>query len=224
MGISGYPVGHTGQAEHCIRHHAILAGAAGLIPAPGFDIAGVGAVQATMIAKLAEIHGVGIDFAVVKGLLTTMGGAALTQKVFSWLASAIKSLPGPGTLVGEVVQGVVSVSMTYAMGQAARLYFESDMKMNGTELQQAVQQALPEAREFALEQRNKISENAETAVVHKELEEIRVGLSSALAQEEEFFLAISSNMKDIAKRLEVEVRADKRLDGLLDESRKREKS
>ena len=211
------------RVARCIKHHAILAGAAGLVPLSYADVAGVGVVQARMIMKLAELHEVEINFGVVKQLITTMAGAGLTQRVFSWFASAIKSLPGPGTVVGEVVQCVISVTMTYAMGKAAGLYFESAMEMDSVQVRHAYEGALPEARQFAWNHREEVVAQSETLVVRQELEEIRDGLALAMGHEEEFFKRMASTMKDIAQRLEEEKDADAHLDSVLDESRRHER-
>ena len=109
----------NGTADTCITKHALLAGAAGLIPSPLADFAGVTAVQFRMILELSEIYGVKVQSGHVKKLIVTMAGAKLSQTIYRLLGSAIKMLPGPGTVAGEIIQGVISVTVTYAMGKAA---------------------------------------------------------------------------------------------------------
>ncbi|MBM4386167.1 MAG: DUF697 domain-containing protein [Deltaproteobacteria bacterium] len=205
------------QADECIRYHALLAGFAGLVPVPIADVAGIGAVQVRMIQKLAEIYEVDIDLTVIKQLIATMLGAKLTQTMFSWIASFIKGLPGPGTIIGEAIQGVISMPTTFAIGKAAKAYFRSSMSLGVAGLQEAYNEGLKEGKDFARSNAASLISEKERLTV--ELEEIKVGLAKNLGKDAEFIEALRNNFIQIRNRMEQEAEVDKELRDILDQAK-----
>lgn len=202
-------------ADACIRKHAVLAGAVGLVPIPIADIAGVGAVQVRMIQQLAEIHGVALELDVVKELIGTMAGAKLTQVAFQWIASHLKYIPGPGTVAGEIMQGIVSVTITYAMGKATKLYFENEQKMTAGQLTDAYRQNLKEGRDFAQANVSALTTAADNDEFKRDLAGIQAGLAKNLGRDAEFVEKLGSLFGQIRRRVEEEQSVDAELRDLL---------
>lgn len=209
------------SAAACIRKHALLAGVAGLVPLPYIDVAGVGVVQVEMVRQLAAIYGVPIDLDVVKRLVTTMLGAKLTQTVFQWIASAVKSIPGPGTAVGEVIQGAISVSITYAMGKAAAAYFAQEGRLSDEQLKAAYSEHLTEGREFARNHMSTLTADARRDEFAADLEAIRIGLARDLGKDAEFVEAVGRAFKQIRQRVDEEADVDAQLQAQIEQTRNR---
>lgn len=204
-------------AEACIRKNALLASVAGLIPVPVADVAGVSAVQVKMINELAQIHEVTVDQGVVKSLVMTMLGATLTQSLFQWAASLVKSLPGPGTVVGETVQALISVSTTYGIGVAASFYFEQECQVSDEVLKDRFVKGVEEGKAFAKNQGALI-----TREFKQELEDLRADLASNLSRDEDFVQRFKQAFMTFAGMAHETQELRKDLQQMLKESQRRE--
>lgn len=111
------------DVDETIRQHMGFAMAAGAIPFPIVDIAAVTAVQLDMLAKICRIHG--IDYSEERG--KTLMSSLLAASVGSWVgkagASALKAIPGIGTVLGIGSQAVVAGATTYAIGRVFHTHF-----------------------------------------------------------------------------------------------------
>ncbi len=110
-----------GLVDPIIRNHIVWAMGAGLIPLPIADIAAVSAVQLDMIKQMSRVYGVNFDEMQGKSLITTLVGSSMARVG----ASAIKLIPGIGSVVGSVAMPVLSGASTYALGQVFRQHFET---------------------------------------------------------------------------------------------------
>ena len=76
-------------AEQVIKQHVIWAVGAGLVPVPIVDFVAVTAIQVDLIRQLCTLHG----------------------------ASAIKAIPGIGSLIGGLSMSIASGASTWGVGQ-----------------------------------------------------------------------------------------------------------
>lgn len=104
-----------------IRNHIVWSMGAGLIPLPIADIAAVSAVQLDMVKQMSRLYDVNFDEMQGKTLITTLVGSSMARVG----ASAIKLIPGIGSLVGSVAMPVLSGASTYALGQVFKQHFET---------------------------------------------------------------------------------------------------
>ena len=103
------------QAEEIVRGHILWAMGGGLMPLPGLDFAAVTAVQMDMLKQLSSLYEIDFSQAMGKNFVT-----ALTGTTFAKLgASALKVVPGIGTVVGGLSMSLLSGASTYALGQIA---------------------------------------------------------------------------------------------------------
>jgi uncharacterized protein (DUF697 family) len=107
------------RAQRIIKKHVLWSTGAGLIPIPVADLAAVTAVQVSMLEDLTRLYGVEYSESVLKGFITALTGGMAAQLG----ASAIKAIPGLGSLIGGVSMSVMSGASTYAVGQVARRQF-----------------------------------------------------------------------------------------------------
>ncbi len=107
------------EAERIINQHSLGAFGVGFTPIPFSDAPVLLANQAGLIARILFVYDMQSFASQVKDLL---GGAALGSLISesgAWLASQfVKMLPGIGTIVGGVINGVVASGITYAIGKA----------------------------------------------------------------------------------------------------------
>lgn len=103
------------RAEAVVRTHVLWALGAGLVPLPLFDLVAVLAVQLDMLRNLARTYQA--DFAKDQGKAFV---SALTGTTFARLgASAVKAIPGVGSVLGGVSMSVMAGASTYAVGRVA---------------------------------------------------------------------------------------------------------
>jgi uncharacterized protein (DUF697 family) len=104
------------RADELIHNHVAGAAAAAAIPLPLVDLVAVTAVQLSLMRRLGRLYGaeVGVDAAGAVGV--GLFGALLPRVA----ASALKILPGIGTIGGAVAQSALSGATTWALAQSMR--------------------------------------------------------------------------------------------------------
>lgn len=114
------------RARAIVRRYMYLSMGAGLIPAPGVDLAGISAVQLKLVHSLAQTYGV--DFredagkSAVASLLGALGPVTLARGTFG---SLVKAIPVIGTAIGLAAQPVLAGAFTHAVGKVFVQHFES---------------------------------------------------------------------------------------------------
>jgi len=91
------------------------AAAAAAVPIPFSSAAILVPIQLSMMAKIAQLHGLGLD---KSALLAVASTSAATAAGRAATASLLKFLPGAGSIAGGVINASVASSFTLAMGQA----------------------------------------------------------------------------------------------------------
>jgi uncharacterized protein (DUF697 family) len=123
------------RADRVIKKHVIWSTGAGLIPIPVADLAAVTAVQVSMLEELAVIYGVQYSESVLKSFVTALTGGMAARLG----ASALKAIPGLGSVIGGVSMSVMSGASTYAVGQVARRQFDDSADLAKVDLGKAKQ-------------------------------------------------------------------------------------
>ncbi|MEO1483232.1 MAG: DUF697 domain-containing protein [Myxococcota bacterium] len=111
------------DAEELVRHHMMLAMAGGLIPIPLLDIAAITSVQLDMLKRLAENYEVEFDSGSSRAFVTSLVSALGVSTAARFGASAVKLLPGIGTLAGGLAQAGLTGANTYAVGMLFKRLF-----------------------------------------------------------------------------------------------------
>lgn len=111
-------------------------GAAALSPFPMLDVAAGLAISSKMVFDLAQVYRQNIDLEAAgklvgelgKNLLTILGATAVTPVLGSLIGSALKTVPGVGTLAGGALQGLTQALVTRWIGRVFSRYFQNEMK------------------------------------------------------------------------------------------------
>jgi uncharacterized protein (DUF697 family) len=117
--------GRLARAETLVKDHMLMSAAVGLIPAPVFDIvAGMG-IQVALVKRLCDLHKVPFSEKAVRGTVSALlGGVGAGALATGIVASAMKLVPGVGTLFGVAAMPVSLAAVTYAIGQVFIAHFE----------------------------------------------------------------------------------------------------
>ncbi len=110
------------------------AAAAAVSPTPFVDAAVGVAFSFKMILDLAAIYGRNVDLQaarelvgqLMKSLGASLGATSISPAVGQLFASALKGVPGIGTLAGGTMQGLVQALVTQWIGRVMKDYFSQD--------------------------------------------------------------------------------------------------
>lgn len=113
------------RAETLVKDHMLMSAAVGLIPAPGLDIVASIGIQIALLKRLTDVYEVPFSEHAARGVVTSLlggvGAGALAGGIFM---SAMKLLPGAGTLFGVVSMPISLAAVTYAVGKLFIAHFE----------------------------------------------------------------------------------------------------
>jgi uncharacterized protein (DUF697 family) len=97
---------------------------AGLIPVFLLDIAAITAVQMDMIQQLCRTYNVDFHETRGKAVVTALTGTTLGRLAGYGIGSALKIIPGLGSLLGGITLSATAGATTYAVGQVFASHFE----------------------------------------------------------------------------------------------------
>src|SRR5712691_2994009 len=117
------------EATKLVDRFSLWSGAAGLIPLPLVDIAAVGGVQLQMLRRLSEIYGVPFADNRGKSIIASLEGSVLPASTATTtgigVASALKAIPGVGTVMASLTMPVFSAGATWVIGKVFIQHFAS---------------------------------------------------------------------------------------------------
>jgi small GTP-binding protein len=110
--------------------------AAAVIPMPLVDIAAGVTISTKMVLELAKTYNQEIDLKTAeqmlkemsKNLVGILGSHAVTPIIGTTIGSALKSVPGIGTLTGGAIQGLTQALVTRWIGLVFIDYFKNEMR------------------------------------------------------------------------------------------------
>ncbi|MEZ6191573.1 MAG: YcjF family protein [Phycisphaerales bacterium] len=109
---------------------------AAVVPMPVVDIAAGVTISTKMVLELARVYRQEIDLKTAeqmlkelsKNLVSVLGANAAGPVLGQMIGSAIKSVPGIGTLTGGAVQGLTQALVTRWIGRVFIEYFKNEMQ------------------------------------------------------------------------------------------------
>ncbi len=110
------------HADTIIRNHMIWSMGAGLIPVPIADFFAVSAIQLDMVRQLCKLYEVDFKENEMKAIITALVSSGLAK---AGARSAIKFIPGLGSVLGGVAMSVLSGGSSYALGEVFKRHFET---------------------------------------------------------------------------------------------------
>lgn len=125
------------RANQVVYLYMWRAGAvAAVVPMPMVDIAAGVTISTKMVLELAKVYRQEIDLKTAeqmlkemsKNLVGILGANAVTPMIGSMIGSALKSVPGIGTLTGGAIQGLTQALVTRWIGRVFIEYFKAEMR------------------------------------------------------------------------------------------------
>lgn len=125
------------RANQIVYIYMWRAGAvAAVVPMPVVDIAAGVAISTKMVLELARVYRQEIDLKTAeqmlkemsKNLVSVLGANAAGPVLGQMIGSALKSVPGVGTLTGGAVQGLTQALVTRWIGRVFIEYFKNEME------------------------------------------------------------------------------------------------
>ncbi len=111
----------SSHADSVIRNHMLIAMGVGFIPLPLMDVLAAGAVQLDMIRQLCKVYDVEFKENQGKAVISALTTSILTKM---GVRSALKLIPGVGSIIGGVTLAVFNGASTYALGEVFKKHFE----------------------------------------------------------------------------------------------------
>jgi uncharacterized protein (DUF697 family) len=152
----------TATADGLIKEHVVWSVGAGLVPVPIIDFVAVTAIQVDLIRQLCTLWEVSYDEGTGKVWVGALTGGALARIG----ASAIKAIPGVGSLIGGLSMSVASGASTYAVGQVVKKHLAAGGSMSNLNVDDAKQtydSELEKGKKVAKEAAEKKSGNSKDA-------------------------------------------------------------
>lgn len=112
------------KADNLIKKYAFRSSVTGFIPIPLMDTLGLIGVQQTMLYYLATLYNVPYSKARAKTRIAGLTSGLTTTVARPVVGSALKLIPGIGTLVGGTSMAVLGSASTYAIGKVFQQHFE----------------------------------------------------------------------------------------------------
>jgi uncharacterized protein (DUF697 family) len=170
------------QADSIINGHILWSLGGGLIPLPFVDVAAVTFIQLDMLEQLARLYEVEYSERIGRSFITALAGTTLAKLG----ASAIKAIPGVGSLVGGLSMSILSGATTYALGQVAISQMVSGGTLLNLDLEWA-KQAYQEAYEQGKHVASKLEKDKDSSKhVIETLEKLGELKEKGVITEEEF--------------------------------------
>jgi len=122
-------------ARRLVRNASTFNALVGAEPVPGLDLPLLLSIQVRLVLRLAAVYGQSLTTRSAKELISTITGGM----AFRYLAAQVaKLLPG----VGWIVSGAVAAAGTWAIGQVAIRYFDSERSLTPRQMKQLYQRLL----------------------------------------------------------------------------------
>lgn len=113
------------EVASIIRKYTYYTTAAGLVPIPIADLVLISGLQVKMIHDMSKEYGIPFKKSTVKSIIGALLGYIVPQSMTrTVLGSALKTIPGIGTILGVVSMPIFTGGATWTLGQIFNSHFE----------------------------------------------------------------------------------------------------
>ncbi len=127
-------------AEHITEKYRRWSFVAGVVPVPFADVAAISGVNLKMLSDLSDHYGVEFSEGRGKKIVgALLGGVVPTVFAAGYVGSAIKAVPGVGTVLGAFTMPVFAVAANTGLGKIFVRHFENDGTLEDLEPEQVAE-------------------------------------------------------------------------------------
>lgn len=113
------------QADKVVRNYSLGSIVPSLLPVPMLDLVAVTGVQLKMLHSLAKTYGAEFKEEFGRSAITSLIGGTAALSMSRVVSSAVKAIPGVGSIIGAATMPIVNSGTTYAIGKVFTQHFES---------------------------------------------------------------------------------------------------
>ncbi len=113
------------EADKLIKDYAFGSSMTGFIPIPFLDTLGLIGVQRLMLFRLSKLYETPFSKNLAKVWLTTLMSGLASRAASPMVGSALKLIPGIGSLIGGTSMAMMAGASTYAVGKVFQQHFEN---------------------------------------------------------------------------------------------------
>ena len=118
-------------AEDYVTAAASAAAAAAVIPVPFSDLVTLAPIQASMLVGISNAFGLAFEKPQVMQLISTVLGCLAISQMGQWaVGTALKFIPGPGSILGAALNATVAGAMTKTLGTTYIRFLYSFIEAN----------------------------------------------------------------------------------------------
>lgn len=117
--------GKAAQADKIVRNYSLGSIVPSLIPVPIIDLAAVTGIQLKMLQSLSKTYDIEFKQEFARSAIAALIGSTVALSTARVVSSAVKMIPGIGSLMGAVTMPVVNGATTYGIGKVFTQHFES---------------------------------------------------------------------------------------------------
>lgn len=147
------------QAESIVQKHVLWSMGMGAIPIPFLDTIAVSAMQYEMLKQVSNLYGFEMSENMGKSLVSMLAGGTLVRMG----ASAVKTIPIIGSLLGGGAMVVLSGASTYAIGSVFIQHFESGgdlFDIDTEKFKTFYKEKFEQGKEYAAEMKDNMKDKA----------------------------------------------------------------
>ena len=118
-------------AETYVTVAASAAAAASVIPIPFADLATLAPIQASMLVGISNAFGVTLERRQIMQLISTVLGCLAITMAGGWIiGSVLKFIPGPGSVIGAMMNATVAGALTRTLGRTYIRFLYAFLEVN----------------------------------------------------------------------------------------------
>lgn len=155
------------QAESIVQKHVLWSMGMGAIPIPFLDTIAVSAMQYEMLKQVSNLYGFEMSENMGKSLISLLAGGTLVRMG----ASAVKTIPIIGSLLGGGAMVVLSGASTYAIGSVFIQHFESGgnlFDIDTEKFKNFYKEKFEQGKEYAAEMKDTMKDKAKNAMKNED--------------------------------------------------------
>lgn len=126
----------TGKAKQIVRQYTVWAAGGGLLPMPLVNVATVTGLQVSMLERLSKLYDADYSRSTAQMFVSAVTGTTVLSVGYR-ASTALRFVPGIGTVIGGAAMSTLAGASTYAIGQVTIKSLETSGDLLHVDIEQA---------------------------------------------------------------------------------------